>query len=1049
MRKVFRSRLRAGFLGLIGVVAVAVAVAMLRGDAGANNALASVVGTFVGLAALAASLVSLSPKPGPPPSAEDLAADLARTIRGEWLDEAGSRKLRDPKVLPLTWSSGRMNGPFEEATRQLTAEYRRIRTGRLVVLGEPGSGKTVLAMLLTLGLIADRQPEAPVPVLLSASSWDPVRHALDEWIVHTLAGAYYNGRTDTPRMLLTRGLVLPVLDGLDEIPEVARRHAVHRINSALGTERPVVVTCRSAEYDDLIEAGSPALRRAPVQRVAPLAVEDVIAHLEAVPDWPASDAWQPVYAELRRAPDGPLAAGLSTPLMVSLALSAYRRGGDPAELLDTARFPSRHAVEDHLVDGAIDAAYAPNGARERAWLTFLARYLHDHRERDLAWWRLADRLMSPWVAPMVGVAVGVGMLLLVLSVGAVTEFSYEGAPVSIMAIPVGAVVALLATALWFGSAGRAPGRTGVVWQGSARRLRRGFRIGAAFVLVPAVPTLSVGAIFGLLEEDVSFYLVNTFAVAIVVVVGLLGVVGCAVAVHHWLDAVPERSARATPLGFVRQDRRAALVGALVAGAVTAVLTWPVLAAAVFVGGVFGQGLAGWSGLSGTAGLSRLDHELQLATTAQAVGALVLVPFLGVTLLVLLTRAWPRFVIASTVLAATRRLPWRLLRFLADARSRGLLRHSGGTYQFRHVRLQQRLALPTGDRPSAQTVPRRRSRVGALALTVSLLAASVLTVTTFNHLRCMPAFSVGTQVDRLRQYGDTGQSCLGVVSDTDLNSLATEHDAVARLLAANGLAGDRPTIAVLLPLGRAPLSDQTLSAIDGIVLAQRESLRLGQPARALLVNNDNDNPYVALGRLDAFNSRTGSPVRAAVTSSANISGGVEIGSVPIFGMPTSESADDPLTLRESTMHNFIQSVLGPQNARTIYDKDNRYYREECVRTEDLVTMLRWPSGMKPTHLDDMACHRNPIVATADDELVAYLRSVNSAPFTGVTLYYPVPRPSPARDYAEVAQEAGLAPDSVTARNAYQAMLNAAGNTDFTVHRITATPNSWTSPTVAPQ
>src|SRR6202011_2881734 len=42
---------------------------------------------------------------------------------------------------------------------------------RLVILGEPGAGKTTLAVLLTVALSEVRAPGDPVPVLLSAASW--------------------------------------------------------------------------------------------------------------------------------------------------------------------------------------------------------------------------------------------------------------------------------------------------------------------------------------------------------------------------------------------------------------------------------------------------------------------------------------------------------------------------------------------------------------------------------------------------------------------------------------------------------------------------------------------------------------------------------------------------------------------------------------------------------------------------------------------------------------------------------------------------------------
>ncbi|MFJ5730948.1 hypothetical protein [Streptomyces paradoxus] len=95
------------------------------------------------------------------------------------------------------------------------------------------------------------------------------------------------------------------------------------------------------------------------------------------------------------------------------------------------------------------------------------------------------------------------------------------------------------------------------------------------------------------------------------------------------------------------------------------------------------------------------------------------------LLVLLTKAWPRFLLTRLVLAAQRRLPWRLMGFLADARRRQLLRQSGGTYQFRHVRLQERLASRSlaEDRepPDPSVVTRRRRR---LTVTVAVVIVAL-------------------------------------------------------------------------------------------------------------------------------------------------------------------------------------------------------------------------------------------------------------------------------------------------------------------------------------
>ncbi|GAB3854181.1 hypothetical protein [Dactylosporangium cerinum] len=53
--------------------------------------------------------------------------------------------------------------------------------------------------------------------------------------------------------------------------------------------------------------------------------------------------------------------------------------------------------------------------------------------------------------------------------------------------------------------------------------------------------------------------------------------------------------------------------------------------------------------------------------------------------------WGRATAGRIILAATGRMPWRMWAFLEDAYQRGVLRRAGVHYQFRHARLQERLA----------------------------------------------------------------------------------------------------------------------------------------------------------------------------------------------------------------------------------------------------------------------------------------------------------------------------------------------------------------------
>jgi WD40 repeat protein len=763
-------------LSLTAVLAVSLATMAWAALAGLTRAAAvsGLIATFAALATLAFEITMRLWAPREPlPSAGDLADDLAHTVEDQWLEEAHARRLRDPGVLPLTWSAtnrpvtddpaavvgspatgtvrlrlrGQIDGELDDATDHIATEYRKIPSGRLVVLGEPGAGKSVLAILLTLGLLRSRASGAAVPVLLSAASWDPTASDLDAWIVETVAKSYYQGQSEVPRRLLRHGLILPIIDGLDEILESARRTAVEHVNRATGANRPVVVTCRAREYEDLVTDGAPVLRRAPTVEVAPVAAGDLIDYFAGV-DWPPGTDWTPVFAELRDDPTAPVSAALTTPLMISFARIVYQRlGGAPALLLDRDRFAGRHSVEDYLADKVVDAAYAPsfgpggpdqpmwNAADARRWLTFLATYLHRNHERDLVWWTLSHRLLSRWWAPAVGAVSGVGVLIAISAwiavfdpggdVGLYSTLWYG----SMIATAFGGVV----TVMWYAADGHPPGRLSFTSHGTSARLRSGFRIGLAAVAIPAGPVLASMAAAISFGTGWSTYLADMFAEFAGAAIAVALCVGAALAVHSWLEAPPVYSASAGPQEQVRQDRALSWWGTLAVATVVGLLVLPAAAIGSGIGSLLVQASTDWSGWPGYPALPALFTarfrdltDLRFPNVAITVGVAMVLPGVLVGLTLLLTRAWPRFVVARTWLAARGHLPLRLLAFLADARQREILRQRGGVYQFRHVRLQEQLATRHAIRSEGvvqvASAGRRGNRT-AVALVACVLVAT--------------------------------------------------------------------------------------------------------------------------------------------------------------------------------------------------------------------------------------------------------------------------------------------------------------------------------------
>lgn len=222
--------------------------------------------------------------------------------------------------------------------------YRSTQHQRLVVTGAAGAGKTVLALELMLALIDGRTDGQRVPVRISLAQWDTAQ-PLSTLLVERLVDAYgFTSREANG--LIDRELVLPVLDGLDEMdrlrpdgtpdPEAPRaRAALEQLNGYRDDSVPgsLVLTCRTGHYDALTPVPVSESRLIDAARVviAPIDTHRAIKYLsDRMMD---ADRWQRLIDHLDTQPTSPLAATLSTPWRLCLTATVYRDEGDPSELL--------------------------------------------------------------------------------------------------------------------------------------------------------------------------------------------------------------------------------------------------------------------------------------------------------------------------------------------------------------------------------------------------------------------------------------------------------------------------------------------------------------------------------------------------------------------------------------------------------------------------------------------------------------------------------------------------------------------------------------------
>jgi hypothetical protein len=422
-------------VGVVGILAWAGFTSEWKTIGEVASAMTAAVGVIRAVAAW---------RPGRPSADLDAVLEaVATVVRQQWEAEEGVRRLTDPWPLTLRWVICARDGVMDywEVIRgvegcntpialdgrldEIGDVFERIPSRRLVVLGEPGSGKSVLAMHFTLTRTRSRVPGDPVPVLFPVASWNPSESSLSAWMVSRLCVDYpiLGGRTTAGSTvaadLIERGAIWPVLDGLDEAPEPVRAEVITAVNKTLSVGDRLLLTCRSQQFADAVADAGDVVTGAAVIELAPLRFEDAAGYLRVTtPTRRGVNKWDPVLIRLRAHPQDPLRAVLTTPLMIELARIAYsEHAADPAVMLDRARFASMEDIEDHLLDQLVPSVFSDGAAvrvhdcgwqpgQPQRWLRFLAADLTRRGARDLAWWELYRSLPSTWFRLVSGIAVG-------------------------------------------------------------------------------------------------------------------------------------------------------------------------------------------------------------------------------------------------------------------------------------------------------------------------------------------------------------------------------------------------------------------------------------------------------------------------------------------------------------------------------------------------------------------------------------------------------------------------------------------------------------------
>ncbi|MFL1900990.1 NACHT domain-containing protein [Streptomyces tauricus] len=518
-------------------------------------------------------------------------------------------------------------------------DYRALRPRRLVITGEAGAGKTVLARKLVMELLRVRTDREPVPVLMALADWDEDER-LTDWMARHLRSDY-GLHPRSADLLVDSRLVLPVLDGLDEMDAAdvpVERSRAQQALAALarhqeGTDpAPLVLTCRAKQYDALEAADSHILDAARIE-IEPVTPERTADFLELRGAARRPALWQPVLDELRAEPEGVLARSLSTPWRLTLAATVYERGCDPRELNGLS---AESEVADVLLSRYIESAdritpKAPGRYRQgdvHRWLHTLAVQLGAgaSAETDILLLELGSRQGGAAVR-VVCRSVTVALMAVIAWVAWSATASTPMAWADILLVPALVVLnemtgrRLIAPLTW----GAPPLGSGL-W-------RLGFRLFLRGMSCASVLSLTALALWVVL---MSLY-TDWMPVRILALTSPFVVLFCVNGAASWIDR-----AATGPFGVIRSGI-------------------PILGTTALVATLFvvdgGMTPAAWL-MASSAGL---------VAAAKMPGQLEYLAYL---------------------LVYRRQVPLRLARFLTWATDAGLMRTSGLAYQFRHREFQE-------------------------------------------------------------------------------------------------------------------------------------------------------------------------------------------------------------------------------------------------------------------------------------------------------------------------------------------------------------------------
>jgi len=257
-------------------------------------------------------------------------------------------------------SQPRADLPANKSIIDFFAEMGEGRT--LLILGEPGSGKTIALLQLAADSIAKAEANInePIPVILNLSSLVvdlgggiERGQAVSIWLQEEL-NINYQIAKHTAQTWIRQQQLLLLLDGLDEIPEASRSLCIAALNefSKEYGRTEIVICSRRQEYENI----SHRLRLQAALYLKPLSDRQIDKYLNQS---------HTETSELKNLLDRDRALRelVKTPLMLNILVTAYRQIGleELQSLNDENSQTTLEASRKRLLDAYIQRMFSRRG----------------------------------------------------------------------------------------------------------------------------------------------------------------------------------------------------------------------------------------------------------------------------------------------------------------------------------------------------------------------------------------------------------------------------------------------------------------------------------------------------------------------------------------------------------------------------------------------------------------------------------------------------------------------------------------------------------------